>query len=260
MHGRSLALTSAVLVGASAVLAQQDPAAKALVAKARAALGGETRLAALQSFVIKGTIAVGDGPTKDFGSFTVHGRFPDAFVRYRLVSPVGDAGGAATAPTTTTFKPNGVNGSLNRYATRIGFDGGKLIYEPSIQTYQVKDLGPAVPEQIQQLYANAQRECLPLTLGLFVTSLAGIPVRFVDPQGNQLEAINGPGPSLIMTLDPKTGAPVRVGDLVFEDRRDVAGVKVPFRIIRMVGSHRHETWDVKEFQIDVPIPASVFRD
>jgi hypothetical protein len=64
----------------------------------------------------------------------------------------------------------------------------------------------------------------------------------------------------MMTLDPKTGWPVRVGDLVFEDRRDVAGVKVPFRILRMPGSTVLETWDVKEFQIDVPIPPSVFKN
>jgi hypothetical protein len=99
MRGRSLALTSGVLVGTVAVFAQQDPRAKELVAKARAALGGEARLSALQTFVLKGTITVGSGPTKDFGNFTIHGRFPDAFVRYRLVSLVGDAGGAAVGGT-----------------------------------------------------------------------------------------------------------------------------------------------------------------
>lgn len=249
------------ILAAAILLAMSAPAqVEGLRAAARTALGGEARLSAVKTLVIKGTIVVGAGPSKDYGNFTIHVRLPDAFVRFRVMSPVGAAGGAAVGGTINPMGAGGVVSSLDRFATTMGFNGRRLIYEPSVRQERVGDLAPATADQIRALFRDAQREFVELTLGLFAASFDGAPVRLAATRDPNSLSVSGVGQPLTLAFDPISGVPVRVDDLVFEDRRDVAGIKVPFRLVRMAGSAVRETWDVKEFLVDVPIADSVFRE
>jgi len=71
--------------------------------------------------------------------------------------------------------------------------------------------------------------------------------------------MNGAGAPLKLSFDPQSHLPGRVDNYVFANHRDVAALMVPFRIQLMAGRTVIETWDVKEFKIDEPIPPSAFR-
>jgi hypothetical protein len=266
MNGRRLALTSALLLGATAVFAQQDTRVQTLLEKARAALGGEARLSAVQTFSASGTITIGNGPTKTYGTFKIHCRLRDAWIRSRSVSPVGQAGGASVD--IGTINPLGfgasVGGSESRYVNALGFDGTRLIYQPNVTS--VRLLVPAVQSEMDTLYSQAQREFARVTLGLFAASFAAVPLQFAPAPGDPTSlTVTGSGDPFRVTFNPLSHLPVQVDRIEFSRHRQVGGVMVPFRMlvpfrtIGIVGSASLETWDVKEFTIDEPIAPSVFR-
>lgn len=260
MNGRRLALTSALLLGASAVFAQQDPRVQTLLANARAALGGEARLSSLQTFSASGTITIGDGPTKTYGTFKIHCRLPDAWVRSRSVSPVGPAGGASVD--SGTINPLGLGGGVraseSRYVNTLGFEGARLIYQPNVTS--VRALVPAVQSEMDTLYRQAQREFARVTLGLFAASFAVAPLQFSAVAGDPTRVtVSGSGDPFRVTFSAISHLPVQVDRIQFSRHRPVAGLMVPFRMTGIIGSAGLETWDVKEFAIDEPIAPSVFR-
>ena len=236
--------------------------AEAVLARARTALGGNARLSAVQSFVIGGVISVGSGATRNYGSFKIQCRLPDAFVRYKSVTSLTAGGGASVDTGTTnsygsgTVAPYGV-----RFATTLGFEGRRVLYEDHrTTTWETRNLVPATQADLDALFLQAQREFVRTTVGLFAASFAGAPVLFADVPGDvNAVMIDGVGAALKLSIDPQSHLPVRVDNYVLANHRDVAGLVVPFRILLMAGRAVLETWDVKEFKVDEPIPPSVFR-
>jgi hypothetical protein len=233
--------------------------AEAALARARTALGGNARLSAVRSFVIRGVVSVGTGATRNYGSFKIQCRLPDAFVRYRSVSTLTAGGGASVdIGGTTPGGSGGATASGDRYATTLGFEGHRVLYEPHVTS--TRDLVPARQADLDALFLQAQREFVRTTAGLFAASFAGAPVQFADVPGDvNAVMINGAGAPLKLTFDPQSHLPVRVDNYVFANHRDMAGLMVPSRILLMAGRTVWETWDVKEFKVDEPIPASAFR-
>jgi hypothetical protein len=264
--GSAVALALTVLAGTPPTLsagarsaAAGTSQAEALLAKARTALGGSARISAVRSFVMGGAVSVGHGATKDYGSFKIQCRLPDAFVRYRSVSTLSAGGGASVdGGGTSPYGTGGVGAHAYSFATTLGFEGRRVLYEPHLTT--TRNLGPATQADLDALFLRAQREFVRITAGLFAASFAGAPVQFADVPGDvNAVTMTGAGPPLKLTFDPQSHLPVRVDDYVLTHRRDVAGLVVPFRIVLMSGLTVVETWDVREFKIDAPIPPSAFR-
>jgi len=228
--------------------------AEALLAKARTALGGNARLSAVQSFVIGGVVSVGTGATRDFGSFKIQCRLPDAFVRYRSVTSLAAGDGA----TVDLYGHSFARPYVVKNATTLGFEGRRVLYGNHVTNR--RDLVPATQADLDALFLRAQREFVWTTAGLFAASFAGAPVQFADVPGDaNAVMINGAGAPLKLTFDPQSHLPARVDDYAFADHRDVAGLVVPFRVLLMVGNKVSETWEVKEFKVDEPIASSAFR-
>ena len=195
----------------------------------------------------------------DYGSFKIQCRLPDAFVRYRSVTTL-TAGGGASVDTggTSPYGAGGVGPHGDRYARTLGFEGRRVLYEHHLTT--TRDLVPATQADLDALFLQAQREFVRTTAGLFAASFAGAPVQFADVPGDvNAVMMTGAGAPLKLTFDPQSHLPVRVDNYVFANHRDVAALMVPFRIQLMAGRTVIETWDVKEFKVDEPIPASAFR-
>ena len=233
--------------------------AEAVLARARTALGGNARLSAVQSFVIGGVISVGSGATRNYGSFKIQCRLPDAFVRYKSVTSLTAGGGASVdTGTTNSYGSGTVAPYVVTDARTLGFERRRVLYEH--HTTRMRYLVPATQAELDALFLQAQREFVRTTVGLFAASFAGAPVQFADVPGDvNAVMIDGVGAALKLSVDPQSHLPVRVDNYVLANHRDVAGLVVPFRILLMAGRAVLETWDVKEFKVDEPIPRSAFR-
>lgn len=256
----AVALTAfAGVVQATPQPTQQPRQSEALLASARAALGGEARLSAIRTIIVSGAIIRGAGHTKDFGTFKIQCRLPDAFVRFQAVSTVGMVGGAnVDIGGIGPYGSGGVGPSFSHYSTTLGFEGRRLLYEPHVTT--TRALVPATTADVQALLRQAQREFVRTTLALFAASFRGAPVQFADAPGDaNATIVTGVGAPLVLTFDPQTHLPVRIDDFAYSDYRDVAGLKVAFRVIQMAGGRAFETREVRDVQLDAPLDPSAFR-
>ena len=200
---------------------------------------------------MSGVVSVGSGATKMYGSFKIQCRLPDAFVRYKSVTSLSAGGGASVDIGGTNPRGHGVVAPHGyKYATTLGFEGRRVLYEDHrTTTWETRNLVPATQAEIDAFFLQAQREFVRTTAGLFAASFAGAPVQFADVSGDaDAVMINGVGAPLKLTFDPQSHLPVRVDNYVFANHRDVAGLMVPFRILLMAGRTVLETWDVKEFR------------
>jgi hypothetical protein len=272
---RAVAVNGAVMVSALAVWLQAAPAGDSvakMLADARQALGGEQRLTAVRSFTAKGVVKRGEGPGNR-GSFDLACELPDKFVR-------------------TEDSP--VRGQLDHEITVLGFNDGKLIYQPNLPDVN-RPRAQQTEAQLQARLLTAKQDFAQVTLGLFATSFSGAPLTFVEAEGTKagtavevmvsdislaagapitgwswLAAGGGVAeivPSITLTFDPHTHLPAGLGHFVYSDYRDVDGLQVPFRFawIVPIGSHGvapgtiAEEWDIKEFHFNVAIDPKVFR-
>jgi hypothetical protein len=250
-------LLGAVLVlGSFAVATSATPKqgkSAALLADARRALGGETRLASVKTFVLKGRIELGRSPASQsslrgrpaaapadaarLGAFEIDCELPDKFVRIdnrQVYNPSGARGGAAT---------NG-EPAVQLTTQTTGFNGDLLI----------ANQGTSALSQ-----AVARAAFVNVTLGIFASSFAGLPLQFSDAPGSDQSvlvsgAISGAEFHAILTFDPQTHLPSTLNDMTYADYRDVSGVKIPFRFI----SDREEL-NVTDARVDASIQASVFK-
>jgi hypothetical protein len=262
MRAATLVVCAVLPLVSHVVAPWQEPTvqAEALLARARTALGGDARLSAVRTFVMSGVVTVGGGPTRDYGTFKVHGRLPDAFVRYRSVTTLRAGSGASVdTGSTNPYGIGGVSAHGRSYGTTLGFENRRLVYEPH-DLFTTRQLVPASQSEIEGLFLQAQREFIRTTVVLFATSFAGAPVQFRDAVGDaDAVVVSGAGSEFKLSFDPLSHLPVRLDKYVYADHREVNGVRVPFRILQMAGRTLWETWDVKEFKFDEPIPPSVFR-
>jgi hypothetical protein len=279
-----------VALASSAVIAAQErvPNADAVLAAAREALGGESRLRAVKTFIASGRTRQVRGDNLVPIEFEMQCELPDKYVR-RDEFPAQDAGPATT-----------------------GFNGDVLIQ--NALTAPVPGAGGPPPPPAAQLESgrNARlttlkEEFARLMLGLFAQSFSSFPLTFTyvgtaeAPQG-EADVLDAKGPANFTArffvhktthlpimvswrggpLGPGRGGPPRGGPppappqaapqrgganaqqgvetrLYFADYRDVDGVKWPFRTRRAVGPDTIEETIFDRFRINARIDPKKFE-
>jgi hypothetical protein len=214
-----------------------------VMADARAALGGEAKIAGVKTFIATGRTRQVRGENLVPIEFEIQAELPDKYSRYDEF-PAQDAG-----PVTA------------------GFVGDALVLIPR---------PPAAQEaMLRQRLGAAKQDFARLMLGMFATSTAAFPLTYSyvgqaeAPQG-KADVIDAKGPNnftarvfiagdtrlpIMLSWQPPgpPGKPVPEQRLFFADYRDVNGLKLPFRIRRAVGSETTEETTFDRYRINVRI-------
>ena len=269
-------------------VAAQDGAARgdaaAVIAQARQALGGESRLAAVKTFIATGRTRQVRGDNLVPIEFEIQAELPDRYAR-RDEFPAQDAG-----PTTA------------------GFSGDTLIQLPPPPAPAARPGGPPPPSPEQQQamlrsrVTTLKQDVARLMLGLFANTPASFPLAFTyvaqaeAPQG-KADVLDAKGPANftarlfidaqnhlpIMVSWQQAGAPPRRGGppptppaagappasagapptlehrLYFADYREVDGVKWPFRIRHAVAGDTIEETTFDRYRINARIDPRRFE-
>ena len=283
-------LVPAVLVVGMVFVARgvaQTGNADAVMAAARAALGGETKIAAVKTFIATGRTRQVRGENLVPIEFEIQAELPDKYSRYDEF-PAQDAG-----PVTA------------------GFVGDALVLIPRPAPPPPRPGAPAPPPgaqeaMLRQRLNGAKQDVARLMLGMFATSTPAFPLTYSyigqaeAPQG-KADVIEAKGPNnftarLFVAGDtklpimlswqapgPPGGGPPGAGPkpvpgppgvppgappgaapagppkpmpeqrLFFADYRDVDGLKLPFRIRRAVGAETTEETTFDRYRINVRI-------
>ena len=284
--GRSPACRVALLVTlllpvvAAIVSAQAEPPAidvKPVLAAAREALGGETRLSGVKTFVATGRTRQIQGDNLVPIEFEISCELPDKCIR-RDEIPARESG-----PTT------------------IGFNGNDLIQIPVPSALPAGRIGPppggppavagapsgrgGLPpaQPAARRVATTKEDFARLWLGMFAASFTSLPVTFTyagtaeAPQGQaDVLEVKGPEnftarlflfrethlPVMLSWQGPGpgrgAGAPVE-NRLFYADYRDVDGMKFPFRLRRAVGADTVEETTFDRFRINARIDPRKFE-
>jgi hypothetical protein len=153
----SLALT----FGGYAARAAGDSKAAELLAQARAALGGDGKLAKVQGLSAAGTYQREVGERQLSGEITIDLQLPDKMVRTDSMNPMGDA---------TIVMLQGINGDqVLRNSRTIGGGPGMVFRVAS---------PPAGSDAEGLALRNARAELARLVIACFLTSPSSMPVEF----------------------------------------------------------------------------------
>jgi hypothetical protein len=153
--------------------AEGDDKSVALLKQARAALGGESKLAKVQGLSAAGTLAREMGDRQVTGELTIDLQLPDKMVRTDSMSPIGDA---------TIVLLTGINGeTLLRNSKTLNAGPGMMIRMPS---------PPAAGSDAEtQALRAARADLARFTLAFLLTSPASMPLEFID--GGEAESPDG---------------------------------------------------------------------
>lgn len=279
---RRLWLVVAVACVVVAEAKGQGADATGILAKAREALGGEKRLAAVRSYVITGQTRQIRGENLVPIEFEISIELPDKYAR-RDETPAVESG----------------------YSTS-GFNGERLIQlpqpvAPTAMPMVARPGGPPppTPEQLAAMLAGQRKQRVTTlkqdftrwTLGLFAASLPVYPLTFTrlgvasSPQGNaDVLDVKGPDgfavryfvsqdthlPVMLTWMPParpagRAGASAAAAPappefrLYFGDFRDVDGVMLPFRLRRATGPDTTEETTVDRYRVNVKIDPKKFE-
>src|SRR6266487_1101885 len=153
--------------------ADGDDKSVALLKQARAALGGESKLAKVQGLSAAGTLAREMGDRQVTGELTIDVQLPDKMVRTDSMSPMGDA---------TIVMLTGINGeTLLRNSKTLNAGPGMMIRTPPPP--------PAGSDAETQALRAARADLARFTLAFLLTSPASMPLEFVD--GGEAESPDG---------------------------------------------------------------------
>ena len=236
-----------------------------VLAAARAALGGETRIAAVKTFIATGRTRQIRGDNLIPIEFEIQVELPDKYAR-RDEFPAQDNGPAT-----------------------IGFNGDTLVQSPP--PLPPRGGGPAAAPEQQAAAARARiaavkHDFARLMIGMFASSFSNFPLAFTyvaqaeAPQG-KADVLDVTGPSnfrarlfisrethlpIMLTWaapapparrggPPAGGGPAGASQAVeqrmyFADHRDVDGLKLPFRIRGGVGADTTEETTFDRFRIN----------
>jgi len=178
--------------------AQSADGAARVIADARAAIGGDAKLAAVKTVIVTGRTRQVRGENLVPIEFEIQADLPDKFAR-RDEFPAQDAG-----PTVT------------------GFNGDRYIQSPAPQPPPARPGGPPppTPQQLEAVargqLAAAKQEFARLMLGLFAASYPSHPLTFAyvgqaeAPQGRaDVVDVKGPGDFVArLFVDAKTHLPI----------------------------------------------------
>jgi hypothetical protein len=247
----------------------QTRTADSVVAAARAALGGEAKIAAVKTFIATGRTRQVRGENLVPIEFEIQAELPDKYSR-RDEFPAQDAG-----PVTS------------------GFVGDALVLIPRPIPPPPRPDMPAPPPQQQEMMLRgrlmqARQDFARLLLGMFAGTTSAFPVTYSyvgqaeAPQGKaDVVDVKGPanfavrlfvagdglplmlswqapmgpgGPGAAAPGGPPAGAkPAAEQRLYFADYREVDGLKLPFRIRRAVGAETTEETTFDRYRINVKV-------
>lgn len=162
-----------MLFGSLIAGADGDAKTAELLKQARAALGGENKLAKVQGLSAAGTLAREIGDRQVTGELTIDLQLPDKMARTDSMSPMGDA---------TIVILNGINGdTLLRNSKTLNAGPGMMIRMPP---------PPAAGTDAEtQALRAARAELARFTLAFLLTSPASTPLEFTD--GGEAESPDG---------------------------------------------------------------------
>jgi len=260
----------------------QVPDAAQVLAAARQAMGGEKKLAGVQSFVATGRTRQVRGNNLVPIVFEISCELPDKYVR------IDEFPAQDQDPTTS------------------GFNGNNLIQVPppspaaQASASQARGGGPpaAGPSPVQRRVVTLQQDFARLTLGMFVASFPGYPLTFKyaaegDAPEGKADVIDVAGPANfnaqlvvqrsthlpVMLIwhqappaapqrgrgqpspgqpSPSPAAPVEYR-IYYGDFRDVDGMKFPFRLRRAIAGETVEETTFDKFRINPKIDAKTFE-
>jgi hypothetical protein len=250
----SLLASAAIGTGATS-LAAQAPTADAVLTAARAALGGEKRIAELKTFIATGRTRQVRGDNLVPIEFEIQVELPDKYSR-RDEFPQQDQG-----PVTA------------------GFAGDALVLMPR---------PPTAPEaMLRSRLTTAQHDFARLMLGMFAGTPASFPLTYTlagqaeAPQG-KADVLDVKGPNnfaarlfiagdtrlpIMLTWSapappgPPGAAPKPAPEqrMFFADYRDVNGHKFPFRIRRGTGAETTEETTFDRFRLNARVDPRRFE-
>jgi hypothetical protein len=260
----AISLATAALVTAQAPIpdaAKVVEAAKFLAAT-RNALGGESRLAAVRTFVARGRTQQVRGNNLVPIEFEIDCDLPDKYRRTDEI-PAQESG-----PTST------------------GFNGDALIQVPALAAPPGRAGPPTTAEQQAAAraarVAAAKQDFARLMLGMFAGSFRSYPLTFAyagraeAPQG-QADVIDVKGPAdfaLRLFVHSETHLPIMVtwqapaagrgasppieNRLYYADYRETDGLRLPFRMRRSAGPDTVEEMTFDSFRINPKIDPKTF--
>ncbi len=167
-------VTCVVIAAASPVHAGADAKAAELLAKARAAAGGENRLAAIHALAMTGTVVRMIGDRQVSGELSLQLELPNRFLRSETISPMGDA--------TLIVTEQGLNGdTVLRGMRTINAPAGAVIRMPP----------PPAPGSDAELQAlrNSRAELARLVIAWLLTAPAPQAMEFAS--GGEAESPDG---------------------------------------------------------------------
>lgn len=248
-------------VSASRAAQSPNTDASPIVAAARAALGGETRLSSIKTFLISGRTRQVQGDNLVPIEFEVACELPDVCIR-RDEIPARESG-----PTTN------------------GFKGDALIQFPAPPAPPPGATGAPAPGRGAPAPPGANRvntakqDFARWWLGMFAGSFSSFPITFTHagqaeaPQG-QADALDATGPAgfaarlfilrethlpiMLSWQAQAAGKPVEYR-LYYADYRDVDGLKLPFRLRRATGADTIEETNIDRFRINARIDPRKFE-
>ncbi len=255
---RSLTLLLVVWLAAQTAPAKSDPTA--ILAATRAALGGESRIAAIKTLIVNGRTRQVRGNNLVPIEFEIQSELPDRYSR-RDEIPAQDTG-----PTTT------------------GFNGDRLVQIPKPPV--------ALPDAaMASRVTGVKQDFARLMLGLFASSYSSYPLTFTyiaqaeAPQGKAdvLEAKGPSGFTARLFVNAQTHVPIMVSwevkgpmnpapapapggtagavehRLYFADHREIDGLQLPFRIRRAIGPDTTEETTFDRVRINARVDPRRFE-
>lgn len=262
-----------------------------LLAKARAALGGESRLAAVKSLSAHGTGSRAMGDMQVSGDLDLALQLPDKMLRSDSMSPMGDA---------TIVTETGINGdTLLRHTSIIGGGPNMVIRTPP---------PPAHGSEAETQGIRASRaELTRLALVFFLTSPDSMPLEYSyggeaeSPDGKaDVIDVTGPGSFVArLLLDQSTHRPLMLAykgvaprmmistshdgpppdaaradrdaqgalpepsivdiNMYFDEYKAIDGVLLPHHVTRSIDGKTNEEWTFKTAKINAPFAPDTFK-
>jgi hypothetical protein len=294
-----LTLMLGLLAGTSrASLGDEKARAEELLAQARAALGGEAKLKAVQSLTATGqlrqVIGTDDGQEQVQGDIQFDLLLPDKYKRTETTT-MGDGMAEIT-------RISGINGDQAFLDAHASGGGGMVIVRP----------GPTDPKATAMQSRALRKELARQLLSWLLITPDSLPLEYsyageAETKDGKADAIDVKGPddfAVRLFLDKQTHRPMllsyrgpqpRVGmvrrqmggpedadkqrkeieskaasqmdqpppmadiEIYFADYRAEDGILMPHRITRAVNGQFSEEWELKKFKINPPLKADLFK-
>jgi len=288
------------LLATTSRAARGDEKARAdeLLAQARAALGGDAKLKAVQSLTVSGQmrqVVGGDGDEQIQGEIEFDLLLPDKYLRTETTS-VGDG-------LTEITRISGINGEQAFLDAHASGGGGMVIIRP----------GPSDPKSLAAQSRALHKEFARQLLSWLLVAPATLPLEYsyageAEVKDGKADAIDVKGPddfAARLFLDKQTHRPLllsyrgpqpRMGmvrrqvsdhpdeaekqrkeieaqaakqadqpqplvdiEVYFAEYRAEDGILLPHRITRSVNGQFNEEWELSKFKINPPLKADKFK-